>query len=133
MRHLVNNSKDNKMSDHLLGNASDGIFAAKALGLTGMAGIAAGIVAMAITLPKSSTEFFRRMLVTVLTSILVGPIIIEMYGFGSYTLHSQVGICFLVGVPSWLIMSYIVHWLEKQKDKTPQEISDEIRKLRGGD
>lgn len=119
------------MSDHLMGNATDGIFAAKALGLTGIAGVAAGVVAMAITLPKSTSEFFRRLLVTVLTSVLVGPIFIEMYGLGSYTLRSQMGICFLVGVPSWLVMSYIVHWLEKSKNKTPQEIADEIRKLRG--
>lgn len=119
------------MSDHLIGNAADGIFAAKALGMTGVAGVAAGVVAMAITLPKSTSEFCRRLLVTVLTSVLAGPIFIEMYGFDSYTLRSQVGICFLIGVPSWLIMSYIVHWLEKSKNKTPQEIADEIRKLRG--
>jgi phage shock protein PspC (stress-responsive transcriptional regulator) len=131
MRDLLNNSKERKMSDHLLGNATDGIFAAKALGLTGVAGVAAGVVAMAITLPKSTSEFFRRLLVTVLTSVLAGPIFIEVYGFDSYTLRSQVGICFLIGVPSWLIMSYIVHWLEKSKNKTPQEIADEIRKLRG--
>jgi phage shock protein PspC (stress-responsive transcriptional regulator) len=131
MRDLLNNSKDKKMSDHLIGDAANGIFAAKALGLTGVAGVAAGVVAMAITLPKSTSEFFRRLLVTVLTSVLAGPIFIEVYGFDSYTLRSQVGICFLIGVPSWLIMSYIVHWLEKSKNKTPQEIADEIRKLRG--
>lgn len=119
------------MSDHLIGDAANGIFAAKALGMTGAAGVAAGVVAMAITLPKSTSEFFRHLLVTVLTSVLAGPIFIEMYGFDSYTLRSQVGICFLIGVPSWLIMSYIVHWLEKSKNKTPQEIADEIRKLRG--
>lgn len=132
MRDLLNNSKDKKMSDHLIGDAANGIFTAKALGLTGVAGVAAGVVAMAITLPKSTSEFFRRLLVTVLTSVLAGPIFIEVYGFDSYTLRSQVGICFLTGVPSWLIWSWVARYLEKSQDKSPSDIADEIRHIRNG-
>ncbi len=119
------------MSDNLLHDTTGGIFAVKTIGFTGLAGIAAGAVAMALTMPKSTTEFFRRLIVTVLTSVLVGPIFIEMYGFSHYTLRSQVGICFLVGIPSWLIMSYIVHWLEKSENKTPYQIAQELRRIRG--
>lgn len=104
----------------------------KTFGILGLVGVAAGAVAMALTPPKTTTEFFRRIVVTVLTSIIAGPLVIEFLGFSDYSFRSQLGICFLTGVPSWLIWSWVALYLQKSQDKSPSEIADEIRKIKNG-
>lgn len=128
------------MRDHLMPEptttaataAAAGGFAAKTLGIAGLAGVAAGAVAIALTLPRSKPEFFCRVVVTVLTSIFMGPLVVEVLGLQGYSINSQVGIYFMSGVPSWLVWSYIVHQLEKAQNKSPAQIAKDIRNLRGG-
>lgn len=123
--------RDNMMPE--LATAALGTGAAKTIGLTGLAGVAAGAVAITLTPPKTTKEFFRRLLVTVLTSVFAGPLVVEWGGFSSYTLSSQIGICFLTGVPSWLVLSYVVYWLEKSQKRSPVQLADDFRKIKGGD
>ena len=125
--------RDSLMSDPAAAAAAAaaaGAYTVKTLGFMGMAGIAAGAVAIALTPPKSRKEFVRRLIVTVLTSMFAGPTVIEWGGFAHYSLSAQVGICFMVGVPAWLIWTWVMHYLESNQNKTPAQIANELRKVR---
>lgn len=103
---------------------------AKTLGLTGIAGVAAGLLTMAITMPTNTKEAFRRLTVTVLTSIFCGPLVVDYFGLQNYSLSSQVGVCFIVGTPAWLVWAYAIHWLEKAQKKSPTQIANEIKRVK---
>lgn len=108
----------------------------KSIGLYTVAGILAGVVAMALTLPKTTKEFAARLVVTVITSIMVGPFTVDLVKaylpFIQLTTRSEYALAFLTGVPAWLIWSWVINRLEAGQDATVGEAYEIVRKIRGG-
>ena len=104
----------------------------KLIGWPLIVAIFAAVVSMALTPPASRNEFGARILVTVPTSIIVGPFAIEYFNFGAYSYQAQLGVVFLTGVPAWLVLAVITGALNKWRGKSLGEISDEVKKLRDG-
>lgn len=115
------------------------VVAAKTIGLATLAGIIAGAVAMSLTPPKSVKEFACRLTVTVLTSVMAAPLVIDILkGLVFYYFHtelvlsfrSEIAIAFLAGVPSWLIWSWLINRLEKNQNKTVLQLVNDAKKIK---
>ena len=104
----------------------------KFLGWPLIVAMLAAVVSMALTPPASRSEFGARILVTVPTSIIVGPFAVEYFHFQAFSYQSQMAVAFLCGVPAWLVLAIITGALNKWRGKSFGEISEEVKKLRDG-
>ena len=95
-------------------------------------GILAALVMIALTPPNTKTELFGMVASAFASSLFVGPLVIEAYGFGHYGLQAQLGICFMCAVPAWLIWSVIRVMLQRWRDsKNPvSTITNDIKKIK---
>lgn len=95
-------------------------------------GVLASIVMMAFTPPRTHTEFGGMLALAVSSSCLGGPLVIEWYELGGLSLPAQLGVCFIVAAPAWLIARIIANQLGKWRDaKSPiQAISSDIHTAR---
>ena len=95
-------------------------------------GILAALVMIALTPPNTKTELFGMVASAFASSLFVGPLVIEAYGFSHYTLQSQLGICFVCAVPAWLLWSVVRVIIQKWRDsKNPVDaIGKDIKKIK---
>lgn len=97
-----------------------------------LVGVLAALVMIALTPPKTKMELFGMVASAFASSLFVGPLVIEAYGFGHYGLQAQLGICFMCAVPAWLIWSVIRVMLQRWRDsKNPvSTITNDIKKIK---
>ena len=95
-------------------------------------GILAALVMVALTPPNTKTELFGMVASAFASSLFVGPLVIEAYGFGHYGLQAQLGICFMCAVPAWLLWSVVRVIIQKWRDsKNPVDaIGKDIKKIK---
>ncbi|WP_297921064.1 hypothetical protein [uncultured Agitococcus sp.] len=95
-------------------------------------GILAALVMIALTPPNTKTELFGMVASAFASSLFVGPLVIEAYGFGHYGLQAQLGICFMCAVPAWLLWSVVRVIIQKWRDsKNPVDaIGKDIKKIK---
>lgn len=79
-----------------------GIAIGTKLGSLLLVGALGAVVAMALTPPKTRTELMGMLAASFGSSLFVGPLVIEYYGLTGYSLHAQLGVCFMVAAPAWL-------------------------------
>jgi len=103
----------------------------KALGgLAGAAGIGSGVAAyvvMTMTKPKDDREFRVSLACTIAGSIGGGAALIKYLGVERWTgdvlgLMGMGGLMFTCGLPAWLIIRALFHYIEKRKDADITEI-----------
>lgn len=97
-----------------------------------LVGVLAALVMMALTPPNTKTELVGMVASAFASSLFVGPLVIEAYGFSHYSLQSQLGICFMCAVPAWLLWSVVHVIIQKWRDsKNPVDaISKDIKKIK---
>lgn len=118
------------MSEPISSTAA-GIFGWKALGgLAGAAGIGAGVasyVVMTMTKPKDDREFRVSLACTIAGSLGGGAAAIKYFGIEQWSkdvigLMGQGGVMFTCGLPAWLLIRALFHYIEKRKDADITEI-----------
>ena len=97
-----------------------------------LVGVLAALVMIALTPPNTKTELVGMVASAFASSLFVGPLVIEAYGFSHYSLQSQLGICFMCAVPAWLLWSVVHVIIQKWRDsKNPVDaISKDIKKIK---
>lgn len=97
-----------------------------------LVGVLAALVMIALTPPKTKTELFGMVASAFASSLFVGPLVIESYGFTGYGLQAQLGICFMCAVPAWLLWSVVRVIIQKWRDsKNPVDaIGKDIKKIK---
>ena len=95
-------------------------------------GILAALVMIALTPPNTKTELFGLVASAFGSSLFIGPLVIEAYGFSHYSLQAQLGICFVCAVPAWLLWSVVRVIIQKWRDsKNPVDaIGKDIKKIK---
>lgn len=95
-------------------------------------GVLAALVMIALTPPKTKTELFGMVASAFGSSLFIGPLVIEAYGFSHYSLQAQLGICFMCAVPAWLLWSVVRVIIQKWRDsKNPVDaIGKDIKKIK---
>lgn len=110
------------------------------------AGAAAALAIGFIFLPpKTKSEMFKRMLVTLLSSFLLGPLMVawahslwpdvfaqapiaaELYGlpriYGIVVLAAPIFV--LPGLLGWWVLGWLFHWIDKRREATIAEVAEE--------
>ena len=97
-----------------------------------LVGVLAVLVMISLTPPRTKMELFGMVASAFGSSLFVGPLVIEAYGFSHYTLQSQLGICFMCAVPAWLLWSVVRVIIQKWRDsKNPVDaIGKDIKKIK---
>jgi len=97
-----------------------------------LVGVLAALVMIALTPPKTKMELFGMVASAFASSLFVGPLVIEAYGFGHYGLQAQLGICFMCAVPAWLIWSVVRTIIQRWRDsKNPVgAIGKDIKRIK---
>lgn len=95
-------------------------------------GVLAALVMIALTPPNTKTELFGMVASAFGSSLFIGPLVIEAYGFSHYSLQAQLGICFMCAVPAWLLWSVVRVIIQKWRDsKNPVDaIGKDIKKIK---
>lgn len=106
-------------------------FGWKALGgLAGASGIGAGVAAyivMSMTKPKDDKEFRVSMASTIAASLGGGAAAIKYFGIEKWAgdvigLMGMGGVMFACGLPGWLLVRALFHYIEKRKDADITEL-----------
>lgn len=125
------------MSEPISGTAA-GVIGWKALGgLAGLGGIGAGFAAyvvMTMTKPKSDQEWHVALISTLIGSFCGGPALVKYLGlehwiFDPFGLMGLLGICFLCGLPGWLLVRACFNYMNKKKDADITEILRDVKEI----
>lgn len=97
-----------------------------------LVGVLAALVMIALTPPQTKIELFGMVASAFASSLFVGPLVIEAYGFTKYGLQAKLGICFMCAAPAWLVWSVVRTVLQKWRDaKDPVDsIGKDIKKIK---
>jgi len=156
MQVLDQNQWSKKMPEPTTGAAAAGGALLKYFGLqVAAAGAVAAALGFLVLWPKSRREGFARLVVTIMCSMVVGPVLVtalhakmpdlfasaktvaEMSG-----LDPAMGLMFVTspllvaaGLPGWWVVGGIVRWFEKRRDKDAgemmQDAADTARSVLG--
>jgi hypothetical protein len=129
--------KDQNMSEPITTGAAGAIGWAKIGGLAGVSGIGAGLatyVVMTMTKPKTDQEWHVALLTTIIGSFCGGPALISYMGWQHWAndvfgLMGIIGVCFMCGLPSWLIVRALFAYIDKKRDADITEIVKDVKEL----
>lgn len=93
--------------------------------------ILATIVVMSIATPKSRKEWVAALTSTVAVSIFGGSFIATYFGWLEWLEHPMglsavTGMCFVSGLPAWLLVRASFAWMEKQRGKDLSQIAKDV-------
>lgn len=123
--------KEQTMSEPISGTAA-GVVGWKALGgLAGVGGIGAGLatyMVMSMTKPQSNKEWHLAVLSTVIGSIAGGAAFVKHFGLEAWAndmigLMGLIGVCFMCGLPSWLLVRSFFAYVDKKKNSDITELA----------
>lgn len=125
------------MSEPISGTAA-GVAGWKIIGgLAGVGGIGAGLatyVVMTMTKPKSDQEWHIAILTTILGSICGGSALASYLGIQHWAndaigLMGLIGVAFLCGLPSWLLVRGFFAYMDKKKNADIMELATDAASL----
>ena len=98
-----------------------------------LAPVLATIIVMCIATPKSRKEWVAALTSTVTVSIFGGSFIVTAMGWTAWVDHwigmmAVAGMCFVCGLPAWLLVRALFAWQDKQRGKDVVEIAKGIAK-----
>lgn len=135
--------------------AAAGTALIKIFGVPVLAGAIATSLGFLFMWPKSRKEAFGRFLVTIITSIVLGPVaVVIMHSWWPALFESAKGIARLygtdpalgflfiaaplmvmTGLPAWWVMGACVRWLDKRREKDIGELAVDaagiVKEVRG--
>lgn len=99
-----------------------------------LVGLIATVLALGLTPPRSRSEMCAMVAASFGSSLFIGPLVIEYYGLTGYGFQAQLGVCFMVAAPAWLLWRIVSNQLARWRDaKNPiQVITKDIRDARRG-
>lgn len=99
-----------------------------------LVGLIATIMALGLTPPRSRLEMCGMVAASFGSSLFLGPLAIEYCGLTGYGFQAQLGVCFMVAAPAWLLWRIVSNQLARWRDaKNPiQVITKDIRDARRG-
>lgn len=112
------------MSEPLTSTAG-GFALSKAIPILGP--VLAAIIVMCMATPKSKKELAAALTSTVALSLFGGSMVVEYFHL-QFGVTATTGVSFLCGLPAWLFVRALFHWMEKQKNKDITELAKEIAK-----
>lgn len=94
--------------------------------------VLAAVLMMALTPPRTKLETAGMISAAFGNSYLVGPWVIENYGLTSLSFQAQLGVCFCMAAPAWLLWRIVSNQLARWRDsKNPLgTISRDVRQAR---
>jgi hypothetical protein len=133
----ANPMKVHQMSEPISGTAG-GIIAWKAIGgAAGMTGAGAGLAAyvvMTMTKPRSDQEWHVALISTLIASFCGGAALVKYLGIEHWInepfgMVGLLGVCFVCGLPGWLIVRSLFNYMEKKKDASIDEIIHDVKEI----
>lgn len=112
------------MSEPLTG-AAGGWAIAKAIPILGP--VLATIIVMCLATPTSRKEWIAALTSTVAMSLFGGSIIVDYFQLNFGTMATT-GLSFACGLPAWLVVRALFHWMNKNKQKDIAELAKEVAK-----
>lgn len=99
-----------------------------------LVGLIATVLALGLTPPRTRSEMCAMVAASFGSSLFIGPLVIEYYGLTGYGFQAQLGVCFMVAAPAWLLWRIVSNQLARWRDaKNPiQVITKDIRDARRG-
>lgn len=97
-----------------------------------LAALSAAVVVIVLLAPVSRKQHFAILIVTVLTSIYGGPVAVAYLDVSAWEESARVGVCFLTGIPSYVILSVIITSINTLQGKTPEQLRDVLKSLLSG-
>lgn len=101
------------------------------LGAFGFAAVLAGVVVMAMTLPKTVREFVVASISTAVCSLCGGAFIVRWFDLAHWAqddvgVIAIGGVIFVAGLPAWVLVRALFAWSESKKDRQITEIVDAV-------
>lgn len=95
--------------------------------------VLATIVVMCLATPQSKREWTAALTSTVSMSLFGGSFVVSYFGLNSWAqdsfgLMGITGVCFICGLPAWVIVRALFAWMAKQKDKDLAELAKAVAK-----
>jgi hypothetical protein len=90
--------------------------------------VLATIIVMCLATPKSRKEWIAALTSTVAMSLFGGSIIVDYMQWSHFGSMATTGLSFVCGLPAWVVVRALFHWMEKQKDKDIAELAKEVAK-----
>jgi hypothetical protein len=92
----------------------------------------AAVVVMSLTQPRSTKEFFIALICTLAFSIGGGSMVVmwlhlQFWVNEPFGLMALFCLCFVCGLPGWVMVRWWFHWVAKNPDKNPAEAIKETR------
>lgn len=94
--------------------------------------VLAAVLMMALTPPRTKLETAGMVSAAFGNSYFVGPWVIENYGLTGLSFQAQLGVCFCMAAPAWLLWRIVSNQLARWRDsKNPLgTISRDVRQAR---
>lgn len=118
-----------------------GFGAYKLLAGAGFASFLAGVVVMCMTPPRSAREWPAAIISTVVVSVCGGAAVVQHFGLQAWAheftgMVALIGLCFVCGLPAWLLVRAAFAWFEKRRDmdlgQLGREAAEDVRAVIGG-
>lgn len=129
--------KEQTMSEPISGTAV-GVVSWKAIGgIAGLSGAGAGLAAyvvMTMTKPRSNQEWHVALISTLIASFAGGAALVKYLGIEHWInepfgMIGLLGVCFMCGLPGWLLVRSLFNYMEKKKDATIAEIIHDVKEI----
>ena len=119
-------TKDFALMTEPVSSTAGGYALAKAIPILGP--VLATIIVMCLATPKSRKEWIAALTSTVAMSLFGGSIIVDWMQWSHFGVMATTGLSFICGLPAWVLVRGLFHWMEKQKDKDIAEIAKAVAK-----
>lgn len=125
----LNGNTEMSMSESLSAGAG-GLAVTKAIPILGP--VLATVVVMCLAQPKSKREWVAALISTVAMSLFGGSALVTYLKLNDWAddifgLMGITGICFVCGLPAWLVVRALFAWMEKNKEKDVVELAKAVR------
>lgn len=89
--------------------------------------VLATIIVMCLATPKSRKELIAALTSTVSLSLFGGSMLVDYFHL-SFGTMATTGLSFICGLPAWLLVRALFHWMDKQKNKDIAELAKAVAK-----
>lgn len=114
-------------------SAAGGFALSKAIPIIGP--VFAAIVVMSLATPESKKEWVAALTSTVALSLFGGAAVLSYFKLTAWAtsfvgLMGITGVCFVCGLPAWLLVRAAFKWMNARKDKDIAELAADIKEIK---
>jgi hypothetical protein len=114
-------------------SAAGGFALGKAIPIIGP--VLAAIVVMSLATPESKKEWVAALTSTVALSLFGGAAVLSYFELTAWAtsfvgLMGITGVCFVCGLPAWLLVRAAFKWMNTRKDKDIAELAADLKEIK---